>query len=147
MQMEPNTSTALVPTKKGGRPPSARNKKTLWVEEMLSRNGKDVRKFIETIKRKAIVDEDPDFAKMWLDRIAPVRKGALLRFPLPEIRTMDDVKAALDGLLQATSQGLISSAEAVELSNVVDKLRQAIGDLDTDRRLAALEAAEERRLS
>jgi hypothetical protein len=70
---------------KPGRPVGSRTKRRLWVEELLRADAKEVRKFVDTIKRKAIVDEDPDFAKMWLDRIAPVRKGALLRFPLPPI--------------------------------------------------------------
>jgi hypothetical protein len=76
-------------------------------------------------ERKAIAG-DRDFARLWLDRIAPVCKGALLHFPLPPLRNMDDVLTAYDGFLQAVAQGLISSGEAVELSNVIDKLRQAI---------------------
>jgi hypothetical protein len=141
--MQSNISSLPVPTKKGGRPPGARNKKTLWVEEMLSR-GPDVRKFVETIKRLAL-GGDPDFAKMWVDRIAPARKGALLRFNLPPIRTMDDVLEGYGGLLQAVSQGLISSAEAVELSTVLDRMRQGLESRDLEERIARLEADAERR--
>jgi hypothetical protein len=136
----------LVPTQKnlGGRPAGSRNKRTIFVESLFAKNAKDVRDIVATCIRLA-KSGDADFAKLVLDRICPVRKGALLHFPLPPIRNMDDVKSALDGLLQATSQGLISSAEAVELSNVIDKLRQAIGDLDTEERLRRLEEAEARR--
>jgi hypothetical protein len=56
-----------------------------------------------------------------------------------------DVLAAYDGLLQAVSQGLISSAEAVELSTVLDRLRQGLESKDLDERISKLEAAEERR--
>jgi hypothetical protein len=52
---------------------------------------------------------------------------------------------ALDGLLQAVSQGLISSAEAVELSTVIDRLRQSFEATDIEARIAPLEAAEEER--
>lgn len=142
--MESNTSNLPIPVKKGGRPPGARNKKNLWVEEMLTRNGPDVRKFVETIKRLAM-GGDPDFAKMWLDRIAPVRKGALLHFSLPPIRTMQDVLDGYGGLLQAVSQGDISSAEAVELSTVLDRMRQGLESKDLEERIARLEQAEEKR--
>jgi hypothetical protein len=142
--MIPSISNLPVPAKKGGRPVGSRNKRTIFVESLFSKNAKDVRLFVETVKRKAI-GGDPDFAKLWLDRIAPVRRGALLRFSLPPIRNMDDVIAAFDGLLAATSQGHISSAEAVELSNVVDKLRQAIESTDLDERILKLEQDAERR--
>jgi hypothetical protein len=141
-----NSNTLPVPATKGkaGRPAGSRNKRTIFVESLFSKNAKDVRLFVETVKRKAI-GGDPDFAKLWLDRIAPVRKGALLHFPLPPITNMDDVLAAYDGLLQATSQGLISSAEAVELSTVIDRLRQALESKNLDERIAKLEADAERR--
>jgi hypothetical protein len=43
------------------------------------------------------------------------------------------------------AQGLISSAEAVELSDVIDKLRQAIDSSNFEERLRRLEDAESKR--
>jgi hypothetical protein len=144
--MESNTLPALTPNKFGGRKVGSRNKKTVFVEQLFQKNGKDVKQIVETCIRLAKAG-DADFAKLVLDRIAPVRRGALLRFPLPPIKKMDDVLAAYDGLLQAVSQGLISSAESVELSNVIDRLRQALESKDLDERIAALEAAEAKRVA
>jgi len=43
-------------------------------------------------------------------------------------------------LLQAVSQGLITSGEAVELSTVIDRLRQGLESSQIESRLRALEA-------
>jgi hypothetical protein len=145
MSIESIVSNLPVPAKKAGRPVGSRNKKTVFVEGLFHKNPNDVkaivRKCIEMSKAG-----DPDFARMTLAILCPPRKGALLRFALPSIQTMADVLAAYDGLLQAVSQGHISSAEAVELSTVLDRLRQGLESKDLDERIAKLESAEAKRL-
>jgi hypothetical protein len=135
-----------LPAKAGGRQIGARGKRNVFVEQLFAKDTKNIKAFVTTVKRLAI-GGDPDFAKLWLDRIAPVRRGALLRFSLPPVQNMTDVIAAYDGLLAAISQGHISSAEGVELASIIDKLRQAIDTKDLETRIAALESAEERRMS
>jgi hypothetical protein len=142
--MESNTLPE--PKKFGGRKVGSRNKKTVFVEQLFRKNAADVKAIVETCIRLSKAG-NPDFAKLVLDRIAPVRKGAILNFPLPPIKSLDDVLAAYDGLLQAVSQGLITSGEAVELSTVIDRLRQGLESSLIDERLKKLEDAEGKRVA
>ncbi len=105
------------------------------VERLLA---KGVVPVAETVLRLA-KEGDMAAAKLVLDRVAPPRKGRLTLFNMPEIKSLADLAAAHNGLLSAVSKGLISSAESVELSAVLDKLGKALEASETEARLARLE--------
>jgi hypothetical protein len=142
--MESNTLPAPIKKNKGGRPVGSRNRRAVFVESLFQKNTKDVKAIVDKCIDRAKAG-DPDFAKLVLDRIAPCRKGALLRFNLPPITCMADVLAGYAGLLMAVSEGHISSAEAVELSTVLDRMRQGLESHDLDERIRRLEEAENKR--
>jgi hypothetical protein len=139
-----NSNTLTV--KKAGRPPGSKDRKRVFVEQLFTNKAKDIKAIVNKCIEMAKAG-DVDFARIVMGIVCPPRKGALLRFALPSIQTMADVLAAYDGLLQAVSQGHISSAEAVELSTVLDRLRQGLESKDLDERIAKLEADAERRVA
>jgi hypothetical protein len=135
-----------LPVKKAGRPPGSKDRKRVFVEQLFTNKAKDIKAIVNKCIEMAKAG-DVDFARIVMGIVCPPRKGALLHFALPSIQTVSDVLAAYDGLLQAVSQGHISSAEAVELSTVLDRMRQGLESKDLDERIAKLEQDAERRLT
>ena len=69
---------------------------------------------IELIVDKAIEMAeagDIDAMKIVLDRVAPVRKGALVQFDLPPIKTQADVAAAMGAIVAAVAARLLSTPQ------------------------------------
>jgi hypothetical protein len=101
----------------------------------------------DTKRLKAIVDatlEAAEAKKPWavlaiLNRLWPIPKGSLMSFPLPPIKSVADVAAAQEGLLQAVANGQITAGIAVELSGIVERLGKALADSEITKRLEALE--------
>jgi hypothetical protein len=52
-------------------------------------------------------------AAILLNRAWPVPRGRLLRFPMPKLRNMADIAGALDGLLKAVADGLMTIPELI----------------------------------
>ena len=118
-----------------GKPPGARHKTTLAIESLLDGEA-------EKLTRKAIklaLAGDTIALRLCLERVAPVRKGRAVRFPLPPIKTTGDVVGALAAITAAMSGGHLSPAEACEIASVVELSRRALETQDLEIRLAALE--------
>lgn len=64
---------------------------------------------------------------------------------LPDTSDLAGVNAAEIAVVQLASDGVISSREAVELTQVLDHRRRALTDLDHDRRMRAIEKANKER--
>jgi hypothetical protein len=92
---------------------------------------------------KAVVDAakagDMTAARLVLDRIAPVRRGAPVRLELPHTDTAQGVAEALAALIAEMSTGAISPEEAALVAGVLEIRRHTIETCELDERIAALE--------
>jgi hypothetical protein len=80
-------------------------------------------------------------AKIVLDRIVPIRKGAVVELDLPKVTTSRGVAAAMAALVDAMSAGAITPDEASTISSVLEIRRRAIETQEIDERLKKLEDA------
>jgi hypothetical protein len=78
-------------------------------------------------------------ARIILDRLAPVRKGAPIMFSLPEMLTAAELPVAVAAVSQAMANGEISPDEAASITAVLDVQRRAIETAQLEARLRALE--------
>jgi hypothetical protein len=120
-----------------GRPKGARHKTTLAVEALLDGEA-------EKLTRKCIklaLAGDATAMRLCFDRIAPVRKGRVVAFPMPEIRSTSDVLQAMSMLSASMAAGLLSAPEAHEIAGVIELYRKAIEQQNLEGRMAAIEAA------
>jgi hypothetical protein len=118
-----------------GRPKGARNRTTLAVEALLDGEA-------DRLTRKAIklaLAGDSTALRLCMDRIAPLRRGRAVRFPLPPIKTTANVVDALAAVSKAMAAGQLSPAEAVEVAAVIELQRKAIETAELETRLARLE--------
>jgi hypothetical protein len=82
---------------------------------------------------------DSTALRLCLERIAPVRKGRVVRFTLPTITTPADIVSAMATIGKAMASGHLSPAEAVEIGSVIELQRRAIETQEIEIRLHALE--------
>jgi hypothetical protein len=120
-----------------GRPKGSRNKASLLAEKILS---KDIKKIAEVVT-KAAKGGDLTAARLCIERLVPPAKGRLVSFPMPEIKTIDDIAGALQALWGAVSMGAISIDEMLTLTAVLEKHGTIIHASELERRVIALEAA------
>jgi hypothetical protein len=98
-----------------GRPPGARNKKTLEMEELLAqRAAGTVREILDRADRG-----EPAAMRLCMERMGANRPVAI---ELPRIDTPDDVAAATRVIMKALAAGAISAREAINLLSVVERL-------------------------
>jgi len=119
-----------------GKPAGARHKTTLAVEALMEGDA-------ETITKKAIAlakGGDLTAIKLVLDRIAPPRKGRLLRLALPQINNGSDTANALGVVVAAVADGRITPDEGRDLSAVIDAARTTHQQADLEARVKELEA-------
>ena len=124
-----------------GRKPGSRNRRTVLAEKLMD---KDAKAIIEAVILAA-KSGDMTAARLILERIAPAPKGRRMALALPPVETAADVKSAFRDTLQAMSDGEISPDEAATVAGILESKRRAIETVELEQRLAALEAAKEKR--
>ena len=124
-----------------GRPKGSKHKVTLAVEALLDGEA-------ERLTRKAInlgLKGNVVALRLCLERLAPPRKGRLMKFRMPPIKTSGDVVEALDAVVRAVASGIISAEEAQSLAGLLETQRRAIDSVELEAiasRIAALEQKE-----
>jgi hypothetical protein len=93
-----------------------------------------VRKIISQARRGCRASQ-----RLIVDRLEPPRKGSPVKFPLPPIVTPADVVTAQAVITAAMSAGVLSPAEAVEVSAVVELGRRAIETEKLETRIRTME--------
>jgi hypothetical protein len=119
-----------------GKPVGARHKTTLAVENLLDGEA-------EKLTRKAIdlaLAGDAAALRLCMERIAPVRRGRPVRFPLPDVKSLRGVTDAFAAIVSAMAQGDLSPDEAASVSSVIETQRRAIETFEFETRLVAIEA-------
>lgn len=118
--------------------PSGRTKVTLAIEALLGDEG-------ERLTRRAVemaLAGDPVALRLCLERICPVRKSAPVVFPLPAMKSIADLPAAIGAVSQAMSLGELTPDEAMSVTAVLDVQRKAFELSNMEQRLRALEEAQ-----
>jgi hypothetical protein len=118
-----------------GKKPGTRNHATVIVEALMAG---DIEAVVNKVVRKA-KGGDMSAARLVLDRVAPPRRGRIVRFPLPVIQCAADVVHALGAISAAVGRGEITSDEALQLSTVVEVTLRAIETAELEARVAMLE--------
>jgi hypothetical protein len=83
--------------------------------------------------------------KMILDRVWPLRKGQPINIELSPINSSRDLLSAMVSVWTAIGRGLLTPDEVTALSLAIDRSAPLIELQDIEKRLAALEAAREKR--
>jgi hypothetical protein len=119
-----------------GRPKGTKNKRTIIIENLVQERFEDI---VERVIKAAVVEGDMMAAKMLLDRLWPIRKGAAVNFPLPEHLDSDGLLQTFDALIRATANGELTAEEASAVAGVVEQKRRAIETQELQERIEALE--------
>ena len=118
-----------------GKPRGARHKATVAALELLDGEA-------EALSRKAVelaLEGDTTALRLCLERIAPPRKDAPVKFTLPEMATASDAARAVAAVIEAVSEGDLTPAEANAVAGLVEGFRRALETEDLARRMDALE--------
>lgn len=86
---------------------------------------------------------DMQAARIVMERLVPVRKGAPIAFPLPPVDDIQGVDAALASITDQMAAGVISPEEAHTVAAVVELRRKALETGQLAERIARLEEAQE----
>src|SRR5471032_1884779 len=84
-----------------GKPSGARHKTTIIAEKLMQADAAEV---IRTVIQKA-KDGDMVAARIVVDRICPIRRGAPVSIELPSIKTAEGVADAMNALLSEMADG------------------------------------------
>ncbi|WP_299436778.1 DUF5681 domain-containing protein [uncultured Rhodospira sp.] len=123
-----------------GRPRGARHKATLAVEAILDGEA-------EALTRRAIelaMEGDTTALRLCLERIAPPRKDAPIRFDLPAIARATDAAGAMSALLASVAAGDVTPQEAAGVAGLIEAWRKTKETSDLESRIAVLEAARQK---
>ncbi|WP_159013322.1 hypothetical protein [Acidisoma sp. S159] len=119
----------------GGKPKGATNKVTRAVEEMM---GDSLGRLTARVIKLAFAG-DATAMKIVFDRVAPVRRGRMVKIDLPPITDAAGVKEALGKLTSEAALGTITPEEAWLYSTIIDVQRRGIELGEVADRLKALE--------
>ena len=105
-----------------GRKKGARHPVTILAEQMLQSDAEDVVRAVI----KAAKEGDMAAAKLVLERICPVRKGARVVFDIPELMTAADLPQAFAAVTREVAEGTLSPDEGASVVSVLDMQRRAM---------------------
>lgn len=121
-----------------GRRKGSRHRVSTAVEELLEGEA-------EKLTRAAIeaaLNGDPAALRLCIERIAPARRGKLVRLSrFPVIRRAEDVPAALASILRAVGAGELTAEEGSAIAAIAERFLRAVETADLATRITALEAA------
>jgi hypothetical protein len=137
----PRTAHGRFGTGNPGRPKGSRHKSTLAIEALLEGEAEAIGR---TCIEKALAG-DSTALRLAMERLAPLRKGRLVKFTMPAVASAADVVTAIGSVLYAVAEGELTPDEAATLSTVLEATRRAIEIVEIERRVGELEAHLERR--
>jgi hypothetical protein len=118
-----------------GRSRGARHRVTIMVERLMADDASDITKAVITAAKAG----DVAAARVVLDRIAPIHKGAPLEIDLPPVATTEGITAALAALVAEMSAGTVTPEEAQMVASLIEAQRKAIETNELELRLRAIE--------
>ena len=120
-----------------GRPPGSRNRATLLAEQLLDGEAPAL------AGQAMALAGDAAAMRLCLDRIIAPRRERPVQVALPSVRNAADLGPAMAAVTDAAAQGMISPAEAFDLSQVLESYLRVVAAGDFERRLKELEEAQE----
>lgn len=96
----------------------------------------------EALTQKAVdkaLEGDVTALRLCLDRLAPPKKDAPIRMPLPTVRTAKDAVEASAAVLAAVSTGEVTPDEAARVMALLTAHKALLETADLEARIAALE--------
>lgn len=118
-----------------GKPRGARHKATQAALALIDGEG-------EALTRKAIdmaLAGDTVALRLCLERLAPPRKDAPVRFDLPPMQGAENAAAAMGTILASVASGDLTPSEATSLAGLVEVYRKTLETAELETRLKALE--------
>ena len=118
-----------------GRPPGARNKRTILIEQLLDENAENL------LKRAIQLANDGDRVQLrdLVRCIVPKAKHAPVAFQLPPVASAADALKALGHIVQGVGDGELPTGDATELGKLVGIISQVARETDHELRIAKLE--------
>jgi hypothetical protein len=101
-----------------GRPPGSRNRKTLAFEAAYEDKAEQA---VQDIMERA-KGGDPAAMRLCMERAVPTGRNRRLAFALPRIKTPEDAEAAIEVVMDALAEGVLTLAEVSELLRLVERL-------------------------
>lgn len=96
----------------------------------------------ETLTRQAVtmaLEGDTTALRLCLERIAPPRKDAPVKFDLPPMQSAADAAKAAASVLEAVATGDLTPTEGAHIMALVETYRRTLETTEIDARVAALE--------
>ena len=96
----------------------------------------------EALTRKAIemaLAGDTVALRLCLERLAPPRKDAPVRFDLPPMEGAENAAAAMGAILASVASGDLTPSEATGIASLVEAYRKALETTELETRIKALE--------
>ena len=118
-----------------GRPAGAKNHTTRLLEEIVVADGEKLIQKLVEVGLKGNVKS----LHFCADRLLPRRKGRPVDFALPPIKTVEDVPAAIAAILTGVNEGRLTTDEANDLAQMVEKFERSLIANDLAARIEALE--------
>jgi hypothetical protein len=118
-----------------GRPPGARNRTTLAVEELLAGEA-------ERLTRKCVelaLDGDSTALRLCMERLAPPTKERPVNFPIQPATTAREINITLAKLTEAVGAGTLTPGEGNSLAALIEVQRRVIECADLEARIEQLE--------
>lgn len=118
-----------------GKPRGARHKATQAALALIDGEG-------EALTRKAVdmaLAGDTVALRLCLERLAPPRKDAPVRFELPPMEGAENAAAAMGAILASVASGELTPSEATSLAGLVEVYRKTLETTELEARLKVLE--------
>lgn len=119
-----------------GKPKGSRHRATQAVERLLEGSS-------EAVTQKALdlaLEGDTTALRLCMERIAPPRKDAPVKFALPPIGSASEAAKAASGVLKAVSKGRLTPLEGAAVMGLVENYRRVLETTELESRIALLEA-------
>ena len=119
-----------------GRPTGSRNRKTLFLEQMLDGQA-------ETILEKAMElakEGNPHALRLCLDRMFPAPKERPVTLELLPITSAKDISEQLQCVTVAIAEGRITPAQGESITNILTSHVSIFETVELERRIAELES-------
>jgi hypothetical protein len=123
-----------------GKVRGTKHRVTILAERLMADDAQDV---VRTVIAAA-KGGDMSACKLVLDRIAPIRRGAPIKFTLPELATASDLPAAIAIITKQVANGTLSLEEGSMVAGMLEARRKALETAELGERIARIEAAIDR---
>ena len=96
----------------------------------------------ESLTKKCLLmahQGNPTAMRLCMERLLPARRHRLLQFKLPLVKTIADVDAASESVVDAVARGQLTPAEGQGFSLMLEGRRRVIETQELEPRIRALE--------